>query len=420
MHSPFVSSLTTAPWLIQRRANIMDHATWDAWWTAGYMQATWDAWWWQDDSAWWQDDSAWSEQAVSAYWKFWDEVTWWHQDWCERNNSAPASSKHEKFWTNYDHQYSATAGEDQSWLWWSHRKNRETELGPAFQNYRKSVEHKLTQWRSKKRMFGLWRWAAALFSEEDRPLLQQWQTLTVDDRVFSDDDLRTFLTTVVTFKAHEDWHHREKRNRQGPSHPLHHKAMSLLIPPSLVKLWQLCLAVTHSQSHAGEYMFYYGEEPSRLLLASGVGAQDDHRSLIKELSRWKGVRYYTYLSGVVQRYQQQPGSSEWLKDRFDYEQKQVKKFERMWEIKANQEAGEPWPPFAELAQADGVSTSDPAGSAAEATPEAAAVSTAQAQTDPELDAIAAIELAHPKFAPAPSIFSGVSALRVIAGPIDCC
>ena len=159
------------------------------------------------------------------------------------------------------------------------------------------MEHKLGQWRSKKRFFGLWRWAAA--SASSGPL-HKWEDLTVDDRVFGDDDLRIFLTTVVTFKSHFESHQQMKLERQNASHWLHRKAPSLMIPPSLVKLWQLCLAVTHSQSRAGEYMFYYGEEQSRLLISSGLKAGVDHRQLIKELSKYKGVTYYTYLCRVAE------------------------------------------------------------------------------------------------------------------------
>ena len=159
-------------------------------------------------------------------------------------------------------------------------------------------------------------------------------------------------------------------------------------------------------------MFYYGEEQSRLLISDGLKAESDHRQLIKELSKYKGVKYYTYLCRVAERYKQQPGSVEWLKDRFDFEQKQVKDFERMWRIKAELEAGEPWPPYAkvateQVAPADGVSTQDPAVSAAEVTdPELNA-------TDPELNAIAEKELANPNFA----LSSPGRWLRVIAGNI---
>ena len=174
------------------------------------------------------------------------------------------------------------------------------------------MEHKLTQARWKKRLFGLWRFAAA--SAEDRPQLHHWQSLTVDDKVFGDNDLRIFLTSVVTFKSHVEFRRQMKLQRQDASHPLHHKELSMIIPPSLVKLWQLCLAVTHSQSRAGEYMFYYGEEQSRLLISDGLKAESDHRQLIKELSKYKGVKYYTYLCRVAEKYKQKPGSVECLKD----------------------------------------------------------------------------------------------------------
>ena len=142
-------------------------ATWDAtreaWYTAGWndawsragglvqsgsqsRDATWDAWW-QDGSP------SWSEQAVSAYNGFWTaEVEWYHQDARRRGSEV-------EWWMDYDHQQ---AEENQSGLWWSNRKNRETQLGPSFQNFRKSMEHKLEIWqfhgRRKKRFFSLWRW----------------------------------------------------------------------------------------------------------------------------------------------------------------------------------------------------------------------------------------------------------------------
>ena len=48
-------------------------------------------------------------------------------------------------------------------------------------------------------------------------------------------------------------------------------------------------------------MFYYGDRPSRLALSEGCGMVSG-RELIAELSKYKGVKYYTYLKQVCQKY----------------------------------------------------------------------------------------------------------------------
>jgi hypothetical protein len=185
---------------------------------------------------------------------------------------------------------------------------REQRLRPAFQNYRRATEDKLLRAKLCKKVFG--RWAAV--SARCKP--------TLEDLLWTDDNMMHFLSTQVTFEAHVDFRRRGELERKNPDHPHHNKPMPIQLPPSLIKLWQLNLAAAHSEAYWENFgemsvsrlthtpfpllLEHKGEEftPTRLeacLWSPGAAASveegNPHNALVEELRNFSGSRLWSYL-----------------------------------------------------------------------------------------------------------------------------
>jgi hypothetical protein len=128
---------------------------------------------------------------------------------------------------------------------------RATQLGKAFKNYRRTVLHHLCELREEKRL------AATLKTD-----------IVWTDRVWTDEDMEGFLTNFCTFGSQLRSRKALLVAREDPSHRHHGKPLPRLIPPSLVKLWQSCLA----QSHGNFFQKHFGEMSVHRLLATPLGS----------------------------------------------------------------------------------------------------------------------------------------------------
>ena len=120
-------------------------------------------------------------------------------------------------------------------------QRREYKLGPAFANYRRAIYRKLTDMRLKKVVFHGWR-----HGHRDR--------MSIAELVWTEEDMDHFLTTVASYESHKKSWLAKREERKHWKHPDHLKAMSRLIPPSFVRLYQLALAQTHSK----KFMEHFG------------------------------------------------------------------------------------------------------------------------------------------------------------------
>ena len=114
---------------------------------------------------------------------------------------------------------------------------REANERAAYRNYCRATEDRLERAKLCKKVFG--RWAAA--SARCQP--------TLEDLLWTDDNMMHFLSTQVTFEAHDEFRRLGELARKSPGHHLHNKRMPRQLPPSLIKLWQLNLAAAHSEPY---------------------------------------------------------------------------------------------------------------------------------------------------------------------------
>ena len=127
---------------------------------------------------------------------------------------------------------------------------RATNLAKAFQNYRRTIGCKLEQARLKSSYFKRWHCVAVPVAP------------SLHDLVWTEEEMGHFLTTVASFESQVAHRTRVKAQRENRNHPDHGKRMPRLIPPSYVKLWQVCL----SQSHSELYWTHFGNMPPAALL----------------------------------------------------------------------------------------------------------------------------------------------------------
>jgi hypothetical protein len=102
---------------------------------------------------------------------------------------------------------------------------REDSIANSFRNYRRTVLNRL-----------------GLQLDEKRARAAQ-----PSEAVWTADDMQDFLTNFCTFEALVNTRASTVVARRDPLHPQHKKALSLLIPPSLVKALQICIASNHSE-----------------------------------------------------------------------------------------------------------------------------------------------------------------------------
>ena len=118
---------------------------------------------------------------------------------------------------------------------------RETQLRAAFNNYGRQIKHRLKRAKLRKKVFGRW---AAVWSKskyESKP--------TLEDLLWTDDDMMHFLHTQVTFKSHDEYYRKEKFARTDYRHEFYGKTMPIKMTPSLIKVWQFILASAHSEQY---------------------------------------------------------------------------------------------------------------------------------------------------------------------------
>jgi hypothetical protein len=163
-----------------------------------------------------------------------------------RDNAAEAEENLEEkeagiigVWAKYDKSKIADDLEEE--LKYSRRP---VKLKKAFQKYRRTILRML--WRAclLRRLFGIWRSVAASVAPG------------VLDLILSEDDLSNFLEKVASFDAQVAYRQRVKAARADRRHQDHGKAMPRLIPASLIKLWQVCLAHEHGDlfdKHFGKF-----------------------------------------------------------------------------------------------------------------------------------------------------------------------
>ena len=216
------------------------------WWHAG----------WQDD---WQASSSWGESGWSADWQDDRQAS---RSWSGGEAvSASASSWSggqafsaseglvteaeyreigwDDVWRNYDARYLREESlmqeldlRNPSQVHTAARPKisvRQEKLGRAFKNYRRTTLNNLTKAKQAK-------------MQAAQELVNPHWT----DLVWTDDDMRNWLLTYLTYEAQVANREREIEARQQPDHPHHGKPLSRLMPPSVVKFWQVVLAQTHS------------------------------------------------------------------------------------------------------------------------------------------------------------------------------
>ena len=313
------------------------------WWEDG--GSAWQIFSWRTSSAsrhWWEDggserqlgDSAsarWQE-AVSASGQWWQDVAsesaaarWqetasasgqsWQDVVSESQMGESASAQQEEaalsswdlLWSRYD----SSKIDVDAMLSMAARSTtpskREKNLRAAFRNYRRGIQRRLNKARLCKKMFG--RWAAV--SAHRQP--------TLEELLWTDDDMMQFLSTQVTFEAYDEFHRKKKLERRNPEDPHHNKRMPRKLPPCLIKLWQLNLASAHSEAYWENFddmkvsrlthtpfpllLEQIGEEFKPTTLEASLSspglehstAEGKHTSLIEELRNFTGSGLWSYL-----------------------------------------------------------------------------------------------------------------------------
>lgn len=145
---------------------------------------------------------------------------------------------------------------------------RASNLGKAFQNYRRTIGCKLEQARLKSRVFKRWHCTAV-------PAVP-----SLHDLIWTEEEMGYFLTTVASFEAQVAHRTRVKAQRENPDHRDHGKPMPRLIPPSYVKLWQVCL----SQSHSELYWNHFGNMPPAALLMDPLAVMVERKGGLEYVS----------------------------------------------------------------------------------------------------------------------------------------
>ena len=103
-------------------------------------------------------------------------------------------------------------------------RRRVVKYGKAFQNYRRTITHKLKQ-----------------------AVQEKLQDGTEADPTWTTEDMEEFLDAQVTFKAQLEHRTKERVARRNPQHMHHGKAMPMIVRPSDVILFRICLSSAHAQ-----------------------------------------------------------------------------------------------------------------------------------------------------------------------------
>ena len=107
---------------------------------------------------------------------------------------------------------------------------RRTQLGKAFQNYRRHTLHKLKKTQELARLFKIWSAVSA------------GRTLSLQDVLWSDSNMHAFITQHVNYESIMRW----RRAQPGG-------VLARALPPSLVDLWRFALVSQHT-SWQNKYM----------------------------------------------------------------------------------------------------------------------------------------------------------------------
>ena len=84
-----------------------------------------------------------------------------------------------------------------------------------------------------------YRWRRAVQSARDQTGVAESARLTAADDCWNDEDMNHFLSTAGSWDEHARLHQAEKEARRDRRHENHKNEMPLLIPPSLLRLWQI-------------------------------------------------------------------------------------------------------------------------------------------------------------------------------------
>ena len=103
------------------------------------------------------------------------------------------------------------------------QSKRHTQLGKAFQNYRRHTLNKLKQNQELARLFKVWSAVSA------------GRTLSVPDVLWSDSNMHAFITQHVNYEGIMRW------RRAQPQ-----RVLARALPPSLVDLWRFALVSQHT------------------------------------------------------------------------------------------------------------------------------------------------------------------------------
>ena len=155
---------------------------------------------------------------------------------------------------------------------------RITSLGRAFKNYRRTILHHLKLWRFWKGVFWGWRRCCANCIGQ----------ASFEEQVWTDDNMEAFLKSKVPFEAQLKSRDVLRKQRANPEHLDHGKPLPRLIPASLCKLWQICIAQAHGdffQQHFGDMSVHRLARTPLAILANerdlDIGEEQVHISKVQ-------------------------------------------------------------------------------------------------------------------------------------------
>ena len=178
-------------------------------------------------------------------------------------------------WAKYDRSmikdFVVEPAPEQSW------GRRHMLLGKAFQNYRRTVLNHLKRWKLKKQCLCVWRKVAKSSAAGSAAHVKA----DCLDLLWTDAHMEHFLNTYASFEAQVQHRTMLQEARQDPKHKHHGTPLPRLIPPSLVKLWQICLA----QAHSKFYTMHFGDMSVHRLVYKPLAVRAEDADLSFEMEQ---------------------------------------------------------------------------------------------------------------------------------------
>ena len=195
---------------------------------------------WRNDSkAWdqWQDHQVAERRNNGHSWDQW-------QDSQGRSHlqqvAESAASGGDDFLQKYDEAYVQDLTQQQHRLACdsgvTKQSRRIHKCGKAFQNYRRAMHRVLKDKHLMKVCFKCWNY------------LRKPEELTMHDLVWTEDDMDHFLFTFGSFEEHKRRWLQKLEDRKDPKHKDHGKEMSMMVPASYIRVFQITLSQVHSKT----------------------------------------------------------------------------------------------------------------------------------------------------------------------------